>query len=115
RARNPHCASGSRCTQWKHAGCWTLTSFRSGLMSQPLVGAFSPGTEPSLRFGFALYTVEARRMLQVRARFLVRALYECPVRARNPHFVSGPRLLLSARAQMLDPHFVQVRATRCNR
>jgi len=22
RARNPHCASGSRCTQWKHAGCF---------------------------------------------------------------------------------------------
>ena len=42
-------------------------------MSQPLVGAFSPGTEPSLRFGFALYTVEERRLLQVRARFLVRA------------------------------------------
>ncbi|MGA3114276.1 MAG: hypothetical protein ABSF90_07570, partial [Syntrophobacteraceae bacterium] len=53
-------------------------------------------------FGFALYTVEARRMLQVRARFLVRALCECPVRGRNPHFVSGPRLILSARAQVLQ-------------
>ncbi|MGA3116606.1 MAG: hypothetical protein ABSF90_19465, partial [Syntrophobacteraceae bacterium] len=59
--------------------CEGAPSLRSGpgLILQPLVNASSPGTEPSLRFGFALYTVEARLML--------------------------------------DPHYVQVRATRCNR
>src|SRR5208282_2261222 len=110
-------------------------SLRSGpgLTFLTWLNASSPGTEPSLRVGSALDTLDRGQTLQVRARFLVRALLCVPTLTSFgfalTHWTGARRWTLTSFGFALTlptdvgcfkfsarpfvrahPHFVQVRA-----